>query len=63
MTEHIGITIPIVFINDSFELCISKTLPENPRSTVIGLKDTEYCGNSFQRNWCCVGGELKHNKL
>ena len=20
-------------------------------------------GNSFKRNWCCVGGELKHNKL
>ena len=22
-----------------------------------------YCGNSFERNWCCVGGELKQNKL
>ena len=22
-----------------------------------------YCGNSFERNWCCVGGELKHNEL
>ena len=23
----------------------------------------KYCGNCFKRNWCCVGGELKHNKL